>query len=151
MRDLSSPTSGGSERASLEGPSYLLFWWLFADRTAEHFHEGRIECGAGLRFDHLERLFKGYGHGAGSVGGEFVERLGKRDEASQVGDPFLFKGERIASAVPAFMMEGNNLHGFRREADGPPDARTEIRTMLRRGAVMVQHGTAVVADQVQIM
>ncbi|MDF2459358.1 MAG: hypothetical protein K0S79_1774 [Nitrospira sp.] len=52
-----SPSS--STKKSNRGKMAILFGRLFADRAAEHFYEGRIECGAGLRFDHLKRLFKG--------------------------------------------------------------------------------------------
>ena len=84
-------------------------------------------------------------------GGEFVERLCQCDEARQVGNPLLFEGEGIAGAVPAFMMQRDDLDGFRRQADRPPDARTEIGTMMQAVLSWCSTGAAVVADQVQIM
>jgi hypothetical protein len=109
---------------------------LFADRTAENLDEAWIEHRPGLRFDDLERLGDRDRSGAWIFCGECIERLCDGHKAREIWNSFFLKRKRISGAVPAFMVQRDDLDGLRGQSDCPPNAGADIGMMAAAVTLM---------------
>lgn len=124
---------------------------LFAHRAAKRFDERWIKGRAGLLFEHRQGFFDGHRNAVWFVGGEGVEGLRKCHDSRQERDVSFFQAERVAGAVPAFVMQGNDLHGFGGKSHGASDACTEVGVMVDPVIIVVEHGASFSGDQIEIM
>jgi len=128
-----------------------LLWRLLAHGATEDSDECRIEGGAGLLFDFLQGDLNRDGYSVWFVGSEVVEGLCERHNSRQERDTLFFQAEWIAGAVPAFVMQRDDLDGFGGEPHSPSDACAKVGSMVAPATVELQHGAALSADQIQIM